>query len=44
MALRGLRAFLTGNAAATILAGRIAGLPIILAALFTAWQGWRDLA
>lgn len=38
------RAFLTGNAAATILAGRIAGILIILAALFTAWQGWRDLA
>lgn len=38
------RAFLTGNAAATILMGRAAGLMIILAALFTAWEGWEDFS
>jgi threonine/homoserine/homoserine lactone efflux protein len=34
------RAFLTGNAGATIWTGRVAGLLIIMAALFTGWQGW----
>jgi len=34
------RTFLTGNAGATIWTGRVAGLLIILAALFTGWQGW----
>lgn len=38
------RTFLTGNAGATIAFGRAAGVLIILAALYTAWQGWRELA
>ena len=38
------RTLLTGNASATILVGRAAGALIIVAALYTAWQGWTDLA
>lgn len=37
-----VRAFLTGNARATILVGRGAGLLIIAAAIFTGWQGWNQ--
>ena len=35
-----VRDFLTGNARATVMAGRGAGVLIVVAALFTAWQGW----
>lgn len=35
-----VRDFLTGNARATIVVGRLAGLLIVAAAIFTAWQGW----
>ena len=38
------RTLLTGNASATIVVGRAAGALIIVAALYTAWQGWTDLA
>lgn len=38
------RDFLTGNATATVLVGRGAGLLIVLAAVFTAWQGWSHYA
>lgn len=38
------RTLLTGNASATILVGRAAGALIIVAAVYTAWQGWTDLA
>jgi threonine/homoserine/homoserine lactone efflux protein len=34
------RDFLLTNKSATIYTGRVAGLLIILAALWTAWQGW----
>lgn len=39
-----VRDFLTGNAAATVMAGRGAGLLIVVAALLTAWQGWSQHA
>ena len=35
-----VRDFLAGNARATVLVGRGAGLLIVVAAFFTAWQGW----
>lgn len=35
-----IRDFLTGNAVATVIVGRGAGLLIVASALFTAWQGW----
>lgn len=35
-----VRDFLTGNATATVMVGRGAGVLIVVAALFTAWQGW----
>lgn len=38
------RGLLTGNASATIFVGRAAGALIVLAAFYTAWQGWADLA
>ena len=38
------RDVLTGNARATIVVGRLAGLLIVLAAIFTAWQGWVQFA
>jgi threonine/homoserine/homoserine lactone efflux protein len=38
------RRLLIGNASATIAVGRAAGALIILAAIYTAWQGWTDLA
>lgn len=38
------RDFLTGNARATITVGRLAGLLIVAAAIFTAWQGWVQYA
>jgi threonine/homoserine/homoserine lactone efflux protein len=38
------RSFLTGNASATVVVGRMAGALIVLAALFTAWQGWVEMA
>ena len=38
------RNLLVGNASATIFAGRAAGALIIVAAFYTAWQGWSDLA
>ena len=34
------RDFLTGNATAIIMVGRLAGLLIVVAAIYTAWQGW----
>lgn len=34
------RDFLTGNATATVIVGRAAGLLVVAAAIFTAWQGW----
>lgn len=39
-----VRDFLTGNATATVMAGRAAGLLIVIAAIFTAWQGWSHYA
>ena len=38
------RDFLTGNAMATVIVGRGAGLLIVVAAIFTAWQGWSHYA
>lgn len=38
------RALLVGNATATVMVGRAAGALIVLAALFTAWQGWVEMA
>ena len=38
------RDVLAGNARATIVVGRLAGLLIVLAAIFTAWQGWVQFA
>jgi threonine/homoserine/homoserine lactone efflux protein len=38
------RAFLVGNTTATVMVGRAGGLLIVLAALFTAWQGWVEMA
>jgi threonine/homoserine/homoserine lactone efflux protein len=38
------RAFLVGNAKATVMVGRAGGLLIVLAAIFTAWQGWVEMA
>lgn len=39
-----VRDFLTGNATATVMVGRGAGVLIVVAALFTAWQGWSQHA
>jgi threonine/homoserine/homoserine lactone efflux protein len=38
------RALLVGNSTATIMVGRAGGVLIVLAALFTAWQGWIEMA
>jgi threonine/homoserine/homoserine lactone efflux protein len=38
------RALLLGNPAATVMVGRAGGVLIVLAALFTAWQGWVEMA
>lgn len=38
------RDVLTGNTTATVMVGRGAGLLIVVAALFTAWQGWSQYA
>lgn len=38
------RSLLTGNATATVAVGRAAGALIVLAALFTAWEGWVEMA
>ena len=38
------RDVLAGTARATIVVGRLAGLLIVLAAIFTAWQGWVQFA
>jgi len=37
------RRVLIGNASATIAVGRAAGALIIVAAIYTGWQGWTDL-
>lgn len=38
------RSLLTGNTTATIVVGRAAGALIVIAALFTAWQGWVEMS
>jgi threonine/homoserine/homoserine lactone efflux protein len=44
LAAGGLRTWLRDNTAATVAVGRAAGALIVLAALFTAWRGWAELA
>ena len=39
-----VRSLLVGNTTATVMVGRTAGVLIVLAALFTAWQGWVEMA
>lgn len=39
-----VRSLLVGNTTATVMVGRASGALIVLAALFTAWQGWVEMA
>jgi threonine/homoserine/homoserine lactone efflux protein len=39
-----VRALLLSNSSATVMVGRAAGVLIVLAAVFTAWQGWIEMA
>ena len=39
-----VRSLLVGNTTATVMVGRTAGVLIVLAALFTAWHGWVEMA